>query len=163
MHCGKIQVICFTLYICEVSTFKAKWMAFQNLFCWWYMIIKNYWDINKLLFNWWIKMYFSISNLTIRTSLHPITKTNKTLFTITLEEIYCHIKLNYCVILIWYRLKVSLDTSDGAWLTGSFPSNDLGKAITSRILVVFSKTESNRSNPNAIPPWGGQPEPLSNK
>src|SRR3989344_5793245 len=48
--------------------------------------------------------------------------------------------------------------TDGAPIIKSRPSPVFGKAITSRIFGSSNKMLSNRSRPQAIPPWGGAPK-----
>nr|CAH7722506.1 unnamed protein product [Callosobruchus chinensis] len=50
------------------------------------------------------------------------------------------------------------EIGDGAPLRGSLPSKFFGKAITSRMLTVFSMIDSSLSSPRAMPPCGGQPQ-----
>lgn len=48
-------------------------------------------------------------------------------------------------------------TSPGVSSIRSVPAAVLGKAITSRMLVLSAKRATRRSMPSAMPPWGGAP------
>ena len=68
-----------------------------------------------------------------------------------------HWNRNHFLILIPKSFNWSWKTELGAPSINDIAEVVLGNAITSLILLVPASNITNRSNPNAIPPWGGVP------
>src|SRR3989344_4805008 len=69
-----------------------------------------------------------------------------------------HYVIDYLPNFIPNSLSCFSEISDGAFIIRSLPSPVLGKAMTSRMEGSFSRIIIKRSNPQAMPPCGGEPD-----